>query len=72
MLTAGGKGKLVSLCRAPGHGAADELLTALRDVYRTAAATEHPNWEEYDQAMVEQGRSAIIVVPEHIYGGNVS
>ena len=51
---------------------ADELRLALRDVFRTAAATEHPSWEEYDQAMVEQRRSAIIVVPEHIYGGNVS
>lgn len=50
----------------------DALRLALRDVYRTAAATEHPNWEEYDQAMVEQRRSAIIVVPEQIYGGNVS
>ncbi len=51
---------------------ADELRLALRDVFRTAAATEHPNWEEYDQAMVEQRRSAIIVMPDHVYGGNVS
>ena len=32
---------------------ADGLRMALRDVYRTAAAAEHPNWEEYDQAMVD-------------------
>ena len=51
---------------------ADELRLALREVYRTAAATEHPDWEEYDRAMVEQRRSAVIVVAEHIYGGNVS
>ncbi len=51
---------------------ADELRMALRDVFRTAAAAEHPNWHEYDQAMVDQKRSAIIVVPEHVYGGNVS
>lgn len=49
-----------------------ELKMVLRDVYRTAAATEHPDWEEYDQAMMDQKRSAIIVVPDHIYGGNVS
>ncbi len=54
-----------------GNTNADELRLALRDVYRTAA-TEHPDWDEYDQAMQEQRRSAIIVVPEHIYGGNVS
>ena len=57
---------------SPGNTNADELRLALRDVYRTAAATEHPDWDEYDQAMQEQRRSAIIVVPEHIYGGNVS
>jgi PPOX class probable F420-dependent enzyme len=45
-----------------------EFGTALRDVYRTASGTEHPNWEEYDQAMQEQQRSVVIVVPERIYG----
>jgi PPOX class probable F420-dependent enzyme len=50
----------------------DEIRMVLRDVYRTAAATEHPDWDEYDRAMMEQRRSAVIVVPEHIYGGNVS
>ena len=57
---------------SPDNTDADELKIALRDVYRTAAATEHTNWEEYDQAMTEQRRSAIIVVPDQIYGGNVS
>ena len=51
---------------------ADELRLALRDVFRTAAAMEHPDWDEYDRAMVEQQRSAIIVAPDHLYGGNVS
>ena len=57
---------------SPNNSDPDELRLALREVYRTAAAAEHPNWEEYDQAMTEQRRSAIIVVPDHIYGGNVS
>jgi len=47
---------------------ADELRLALRDVFRTASGEEHPNWEEYDQAMREDKRSAIIVVPDHVYG----
>ena len=47
---------------------ADELRLALRDTYRTASGQEHPNWEEYDQAMVDDQRAVIIVVPEHIYG----
>ena len=47
---------------------ADELRLALRDVYRAASGQEHPNWEEYDQAMRDDRRAAIIVMPEHIYG----
>ena len=38
---------------------------ALRDVYRAAASAEHPNWEEYDEAMRDDGRVAIVVAPEH-------
>lgn len=49
-----------------------ELRQLLRAVFRTAAAAEHPDWAEYDRAMVEQRRSAIVVIPEQIYGGNVS
>ena len=47
---------------------ADELRLALRDVYRSASGKEHPDWDEYDQAMRDDRRSAVIVVPEHIYG----
>lgn len=50
----------------------EELRLMLREVFRRAAGREHPDWAEYDRAMGEQRRSAIIVVPEHIYGGNVS
>ena len=47
---------------------ADELRDALRDVYRAATNTAHPNWSEYDQAMVDDRRAAVIVVPDQIYG----
>lgn len=53
---------------SPDNTGADELRLALRDVYRTASGEEHPNWEEFDQAMVDDERSAIIVVPDHVYG----
>ena len=53
---------------SPGATDPEELRLALRDVYRAAAANEHPDWEEYDQAMIEQQRSAIIVMPDHVYG----
>ena len=46
----------------------EELRLALRDVYRSAADKEHPDWEEYDQAMVDERRSVVLVLPGHTYG----
>ena len=51
-----------------GNTGAEELRLALREVYRAAAGRDHPNWEEYDRAMVVERRAVVIVVPEHIYG----
>lgn len=45
-----------------------ELLQILREVYRAAIHREHPNWTEYDQAMIRDRRWAVIVVPERVYG----
>ena len=53
---------------SPENTKVEELRLALRDVYRVAGGGEHPDWEEYDQAMRDQHRSVVIVVPEHIYG----
>ena len=53
---------------APDNTGADDLRQALRDVYRAATNQDHPNWEEYDQAMIDDRRSAVIVVPDRIYG----
>ena len=47
---------------------AAELGQALRDVYRAATGREHPDWDEYDQAMVRDRRAAVVVVPDHVYG----
>ena len=47
---------------------AEELRQALRDVYRAASGEEHPDWDEYDRAMVDDRRAAVVVVPEHVYG----
>jgi PPOX class probable F420-dependent enzyme len=46
----------------------DEYRETLRDVYRTAAGEEHSNWPEYDQAMVNDQRYAVLVTPSHVYG----
>lgn len=45
---------------------------ALREVYQAAAGQDHPDWEEYHQAMLEQRRSVVMVVPDQVYGGNMS
>ena len=59
-----GTARLISVDNAT----ADEYRETLRDVYRTAAGAEHPNWPEYDQAMVDDRRFAVLVTPEHVYG----
>ena len=45
----------------------EELRVTLREVYQTCAGREHPDWGDYDRAMVEERRAAIIVMPSHIY-----
>ncbi len=51
-----------------GESDDDELRDALRGIYRAASGEEHPDWDDYDRAMVEDRRAAIIVVPDHVYG----
>lgn len=58
-----GKAKVMSA----GNTEPERLKMALRDVYRSISG-EHPDWAEYDQAMVDEKRSVVVVVPDHIYG----
>ena len=46
---------------------AETLSTTLREVYRVAAGKEHPDWSEYDEAMIEQKRVAILLKPFRMY-----
>ena len=59
-----GEARLVGVDSA----SADEYRETLRNVYRTAAGQEHPNWPEYDQAMRDDRRYGVIVTPTHVYG----
>ena len=52
---------------APDTTDPEELRQAFRDVYRSISG-EHPDWDEYDRAMVEDKRAVVIVVPDRIYG----
>lgn len=47
---------------------AEALRLRLREVYRAAAGKEHPDWDEYDRVMVEQGRVVVLLRPDRIAG----
>lgn len=51
----------------PGDDPDGPEVQALVDHYR-AAAGEHPDWDEYRQAMVEDRRVLITLAVEHVYG----
>lgn len=44
----------------------DQLRLLLREVFAACGGT-HDDWDEYDRVMVEQGRTAVLVVPTRVY-----
>ena len=49
---------------SPDNTDPDELRQMLRDVYRSASGKVHPDWDEFDRAMVVEGRPVVLVSPE--------
>jgi PPOX class probable F420-dependent enzyme len=47
---------------APPHQGGDEALDAFEEYFRCISG-EHPDWTEYRQAMVDQGKSLIRITP---------
>lgn len=47
---------------------AEEYRVLLRDVFRACGDKDHPDWEEYDRAMVQQDAVTVFVTPERVYG----
>lgn len=47
---------------------AEEMRVMLREVYMSCSDTEHPDWDEYDQAMIDQEAVIVLVAPERVYG----
>lgn len=45
---------------------AERLRVLLREVF-TAAGGQHDDWDAYDRTMLEQRRTAVLVVPVRIY-----
>ena len=46
----------------------EELRVLLREVYRACGDKDHPDWEAYDRAMVQQEAVVVLVTPERVYG----
>ncbi len=51
-----------------GNMDGEEMRVMLRKVYMACSNTEHPDWEEYDQAMIDQEAVIVLVTPERVYG----
>jgi PPOX class probable F420-dependent enzyme len=47
---------------------AEKLRQLLRDVYRACGDKDHPDWDEYDQAMRQQEAVVVLVRPDRVYG----
>ena len=47
---------------------AEKFRAMLRELFRACGDKDHPNWEEYDQAMRQQDAVAVLVRPQRIYG----
>jgi PPOX class probable F420-dependent enzyme len=45
---------------------ANGLRVLLRDVF-TAAGGTHDDWARYDAVMVEEGRAAVLLIPQRLY-----
>ena len=59
-----GKAELSPVAAAPD----DEVVEELIDLYRHAAGKEHPDWDDYRRAMVEDQRLVFSMTVDHAYG----
>ena len=57
--------------QGPHNTDADVAPFRLREVYRIAAGKEHPNWDEYDRVMAEEGRVVVLLRASRITGRNL-
>lgn len=51
-----------------GNTEAETMRQMFRDMYRACGDRDHPDWEEYDRAMVRQEAVAVLVRPDRVYG----
>jgi len=61
------EGRASLLGPADGDLDHERLRLLLREIF-TAAGGTHDDWAEYDRVMAEQGRTAVLIAPDRIYG----
>ena len=47
---------------------AEEMRQMLRTAFMACGDNEHPDWEEYDRAMVQQDAVIVRLTPDRVYG----
>jgi PPOX class probable F420-dependent enzyme len=62
-----GTAELSAVAKAPD----DEVVEELVALYVAVLGEEHPNWPEFRQAMVDEGRLVLRLRPERAYGNAV-
>lgn len=62
-----GTAELTEVTTRPDDDAADLLVRTYRSI-----AGEHPDWDEYRQAMIDQGRLVISLGIDHAYGQGIT
>jgi PPOX class probable F420-dependent enzyme len=45
----------------------EEVAGLLRNVFAAAGGT-HKDWDEYDRVMAAEGRTAVLIAPQRVYG----
>jgi uncharacterized protein len=46
----------------------ERALPELRRYYQRVCGEDHPDWDEYDRAMVDEKRVVLVIRPCHFYG----
>lgn len=52
----------------PARTVDDDVADALVEYYRVVAGREHPDWDEYRRAMVDEGRLLVHLTPGAVVG----
>ncbi|MEC7923864.1 MAG: PPOX class F420-dependent oxidoreductase [Actinomycetota bacterium] len=53
---------------SPAQTKNDEVNQELAEIYQRILGEEHPNWEEFQQAMIKDGRLVLRFVPQSAVG----